>query len=495
MTRSSRVPRLLALGAAVGLVVGSCGGVGDDSAPPEEDEAAVYFTGLARAYSANDYYRVLDFYAPDAFRERWRGSVQGGALIRDLLRWNSGDLGHEVVDIHIGSRGALNLIRWDKGGGLTTLMSSVGHGRIAAEVAFDHGAWLEAGLRTSPEIVRAYEALYVAYAKAWSDDDGESLRDLYASEVELSDTVHGAGVSSLDALSEMRQFSVAVEGFQLAQEVNGVPVEGLAVFLGPADFGVDPERAVGLYTVTDREGCKRQVAVAWDVDGGDIVAEERFEESVGLIECYPNESRDGWWVSLDLPGPSDEFATGRLGTGGGYELEIFNGTTRLEQLLSAGFDRFAEAGLVEPRFDSVTFEPTRRCQDRSGRLLQDEDSRELFLCFFESDICGTGLDCDQPLRSIRVAVLHELAHAWIIDNVGTGVREEFMGHAGLTEWEDDSLPWSERGVEYAAEVVAWGLLDESASMARIGRPSCESLRSSFRLLTGVDPLRAHDCDG
>lgn len=490
MIRIPRIPRF-AVSAVVGaIVLVACGSGVDDSTRTEEVDATTYFTALSEAYSANDYYGVLDFYAPDAFQERWRGAVRGGALVRDLLRWNSGDLGHEVVDVHLGSGGALNLIRWDKGGGLSTIISTIGDGRIAGEIAFDHGAWLEAGLRTSPEVVSAYESLYMAYARAWSEGDDEALRNLYSSDAALRDTLQIPRVTGLDAIVESRPASGTLDGFEAAQEVNGVPIKGLAVFLGPADFGIDPGRAVGLYTVTDPDDCQRQIAVAWEVVDGEIVREERFEGIEGLAVCQASLAADGWWMGLGLPSPSDQVATGVLTTGGGYELEIFNGTPRLEALLATGFDRFRAAGLPEPHFDRATFEPSRRCQDRSGRLIQDGDGRDLFLCFFESDVCGGGLQCEQPLQSIRLAVLHELAHAWIIDNVDTDIRKEFMGAAGLVEWDGDDVPWSKRGVEYAAEVLAWGLLEEAASMARIGRPPCEGLHTSFRLLTGEEPLRA-----
>ena len=54
--------------------------------------------------------------------------------------------------------------------------------------------------------------------------------------------------------------------------------------------------------------------------------------------------------------------------------------------------------------------------------------------------------------------------------------------------------WSERGVEYSADVIAWGLLDDAAPMVRIGNRTCDELTASFKLLTATDPLRA-DCTG
>jgi hypothetical protein len=52
------------------------------------------------------------------------------------------------------------------------------------------------------------------------------------------------------------------------------------------------------------------------------------------------------------------------------------------------------------------------------------------------------------------------------------------------------VPWADRGVEYAADVIAWGLIEEPIDMVRIGRPSCDELSAAFRLLTMVEPLRS-----
>ncbi|MCZ6736407.1 MAG: hypothetical protein O7B77_00330 [Actinobacteria bacterium] len=89
---------------------------------------------------------------------------------------------------------------------------------------------------------------------------------------------------------------------------------------------------------------------------------------------------------------------------------------------------------------------------------------------------------------------HELAHVWMLDHVDDETWAQVLERAGRRRWQDDTVPWSERGVEYSADVIAWGLLDDADPMVRIGNRTCDELTASFKLLTATDPLRA-DCTG
>lgn len=487
--------RLHLAGLALAIVAIACGPTEALQDPlPWGEEAASYFDELAVAYVANDYYGVLDFYTSDAYQERWRGAVRGGALVRDLLVWNSGDLGHEVIGTHLSPEGALNLIEWESAGGLSVVVSTIENGVITGETVYDHGAWLDAGLRSSPDVVSGYEALYRRYAEAWTDSRADDLRSIYSDEAVLRETLGGDAGRGVDSLIESGSSLERVDGIELSETVNTVGLSGPGIFLGPADYGIDPGRAVAIYNVTDGSDCSRQMAVVWQVSDGQIIDETRYEEVESFARCNLETLPDGWWTGLGLPPPSDEVVTGVVLTEQGHELEVRNGTPLLEELLLAGLDRFGRAGLDEPRFDSVIFEPSRRCEQRSGRLIQDEFSRELFLCLFDTDLCPGRSNCTAPTLGVRSAVLHELAHAWIIDYVGATIRDQLLASTGREVWQDDGVPWPERGVEYAAEVITWGLLEETSPMVRIGRPSCEELTASFELLTGADSLRmAGEC--
>ncbi|MEA1903423.1 MAG: hypothetical protein U9N56_07845 [Actinomycetota bacterium] len=496
MIRILRRLRFRSAGIILATMATACGSISAVNDPvPWGDEAIGYFDELAVAYTANDYYGVLDFYSPNAFQERWRGGVRGGLLVRDLLRWNSGDLGYDIVDIHLGPQGALALIRSDTaGGGLSVVVSTLEDGLITEETVYDHSAWLEVGLRASPDVVSRYENLYRDYADVWTDASVDDLGNVYSSQATLTKSLTGTAAQGLGSILEASSSIGRVDRIDLTQTVNTVEASGPAIFLGPADYGIDPARAVAIYNMTDRNECSRQVAVVWQAVGGQILEEARYEEVESFSRCRSESLPNGWWTGLELPRPSDQVAPGTVRTEGGHELEIYNGTPRLEELLLTGLKRFSKAGLAEPRFDTVTFEPSRRCDERSGRLLQDEDSRELFLCLFESDLCPGASACVKPSLSVRNSVLHELAHAWIIDHVDVATQDRLLQSTGRESWDDDSLPWVERGDEYAAEVISWGLLEEDAPMVRIGRPPCEELAASFELLTNTDSLRAEgDC--
>lgn len=469
------------------MALGACSAAGGD----EETWAAgseVFFDGLADEYTANDFYGVLDFYAPNAYRRWWRGAVRGGSLVRDLLVWNSGDLAHDVVGLHLGPDGALTLVDWDSAGSLSVLVSKVGSGRITSETVYDHAAWLDVSLRASPEVVERYQDLYAAYAEAWNGRSETDLRSIYTIDATFHETLDDGSVIGLEAMLGMPSKIVTIEPVEMSGAVNTIDATGPAVFLGPADHGVDPLRAVGVYEVTDVGGCTSQMAVVWEMFNGRISREWRYFEVDSVRRCHSDDLPDGWWTELELPPPSDQVETDVLQTDGGHEISIYNGTPRLNQFLLWGVSRFARAGLEEPRFDSVTFEPSRRCVNRSGRLFQDADSRGLFSCVYEDDLCpGEGI-CDVAILNVRASLLHELGHAWILDNVDRPTETALLELSDRDTWNNPDVPWSERGFEYAAEVLAWGLLDETAPMVRIGRPACQELAAAFELLTGTSPL-------
>jgi hypothetical protein len=87
----------------------------------------------------------------------------------------------------------------------------------------------------------------------------------------------------------------------------------------------------------------------------------------------------------------------------------------------------------------------------------------------------------------RDAVLHEMGHAWVDENVSANVRERFMQMRGLTAWNDQGVIWDERGFEHAAETLAWALGHRYIAP---GIPDNDPVRltAAFELLTGGLPL-------
>jgi hypothetical protein len=183
-----------------------------------------------------------------------------------------------------------------------------------------------------------------------------------------------------------------------------------------------------------------------------------------------------------------------LHTSNDQDIPLFNGTERLGLLIDAAILRFTDAGMSEPRVGSVTFEPSRSCARRTGRVIHADGQRKVFICVFEGDLCPNSEECDLPSSSVRFAVLHELGHTWILDHVTSETQTRLLELSDRETWQGTDVPWADRGVEFAADVIAWGLIEGAIEMVRIGNPSCETLSAAFRLLTTVDPLRSDtDC--
>jgi hypothetical protein len=90
-------------------------------------------------------------------------------------------------------------------------------------------------------------------------------------------------------------------------------------------------------------------------------------------------------------------------------------------------------------------------------------------------------------------MLHELGHAWLLDNLSEAVQSEFLALNDLSSRGDSAEPWHRRSAEQAAENIAWGLLEQPIRLLRIGDPPCEKVAAGFELLTGsVSP---HRCGG
>jgi hypothetical protein len=466
---------------------------GCSSAEPEAEpaewgvEAVQYFAGLADAYNDNDTYGILDFYTPVAEIEKRRGDNRSSSLVPDLIKWNSADLGVDVVSVHLGAEAALTLVQWPNPGDLGAVVSAMDGGRIAHETAFDLGGSLERSLRALPATIATYEGLYDAFAVAWSTNDRSSIVGLYAPGARVDDVL-GFGVQVpfeeiADSTTVLRWDPVA------ASEVFGdsVSIDAPAVFLGPTEYGSDPQRAVGIYRVTDAHGCEYQVGVRWILEDRVIVDEQRYHETESYRDCATPDLADGWWSGLALPTPSDQVATGSIETSDGASIEVRNGTPTLVDLFQWGLGRFAEKDLSLPRVDAVTFEPSRSCGGRSGRLLDDGTMRNLYVCMYDSDVCTGASSCVAPGTAAQIAALHELAHAWILDHVDHDTVDGILTLSGRTAWDDPEVPWIERGVEYAADVIAWGLIDETLPMVRLGAPPCTELAAAFTLLSGAPP--------
>ena len=137
--------------------------------------------------------------------------------------------------------------------------------------------------------------------------------------------------------------------------------------------------------------------------------------------------------------------------------------------------RFEEAGLVLPAI-AIRF-PGRSldlCDGAWGLTFTDRIPMEVRMCWSDAFI-----------------LLHELAHAWEAHNLPKHRRQPFMAlRSGVDSWAGAGVPWHRRGAEHAANVVAWGLLEDPYPISRTYPNDPNSLIEAFRVLTGLAPL--HD---
>jgi hypothetical protein len=83
-------------------------------------------------------------------------------------------------------------------------------------------------------------------------------------------------------------------------------------------------------------------------------------------------------------------------------------------------------------------------------------------------------------------LFHELAHHWAYSNLSLDDMDTFSEAMGLASWNDQTHPWGQRGTEYAAEVIAWALMERPPTIRFLEESREGSLETVFRLLTIPD---------
>lgn len=241
-----------------------------------------------------------------------------------------------------------------------------------------------------------------------------------------------------------------------------------------------------LLTVDDGHGCPDHLALVLRQDpAGLITSEQRYHRADALNSCtLGTHLPSAWWDHLTVP---SSVSGQRTGTVGAREAEIWNGTPGLQQLLSWAYDRYAAVPLSTDSVDRITFVPPAAdaCDGLLGMIL----GSEINLCF-DADMACLDRACDRWETWAKETVLHELAHAWIATHVNPDTRRAFLARTHLTTWDSGLAQWADRGVEWAAETIAWGLMDEPYHPRReLKLPSCSERAALFQLLTnGSNPI-------
>jgi hypothetical protein len=143
------------------------------------------------------------------------------------------------------------------------------------------------------------------------------------------------------------------------------------------------------------------------------------------------------------------------------------------EMAKRAIERFQDAGLDLPnlliRFPGLG---SPDCKGIQGRSYLTREPIEVRICWDSAFI-----------------LLHELAHVWEAENVSENQRETFMTmRDGVEDWASTDVVWGARGREHAANVVAWGLLEDPYPISTTYPNDVESLTEAFTFLTGVNPL-------
>ena len=137
--------------------------------------------------------------------------------------------------------------------------------------------------------------------------------------------------------------------------------------------------------------------------------------------------------------------------------------------------RYDTAGLALPPLIIAFPEPApKACGGAAARTHLDETPVRIEMCW-----------------NNRFMLLHELAHVWEVRNFPASQHGAFNAMRTRVEsWASLDVPWSHQGREHAANVIAWGLLEEPFPIARTLPNDPRSLLDAYHFLTGRHPL--HD---
>ncbi|MCV2393649.1 hypothetical protein OEB99_04950 [Actinotalea sp. M2MS4P-6] len=461
------------------------------------------------------------------------------AALAPLAAEHYGVLGHVPGSVYLSTDGAVMPLTLVCVSPLCTDADTIGLlqvARIGADgfdaLVYPRLTWTDPSIGTPPRRPpkpAVAEQVAADYVAAWRTGDPEAIRELYATTATVTGSLGGVRAVGADAVVDLACEQSAMPAVATAAET--FPTSALS-----AEPDLSPDAPVVAYTSTagpvdqvwlllrSEAPCPGSWAVGLDLDAEHrVVAEERFYDIASVRACAdPATLPDGWWTARALPEAFADRVTGHLVTDSG-SIELRNGTPAAEQLITWALDRFSQAGLTPPAVSSITFDPL---DDRCGgpatgytdwagdisRILICYDSAGIDLQQATSSLAAAGdatsaestsraaaeaperdgpTDVDETAaaRNHGLLLLHELAHAWMAAHADAETEAEFMALVGVDSWNDSHAPWAERGIEWAAQFLAWGLSGRRDQLLFLGdEPRCGLRAEGFRMLTGSEPL-------
>lgn len=473
----------------------SCpGAVGDDSGDePWAHEAVELFDAMAAGLSEADQYTAASLFFTEGLLDlrAWGGDVAAGSeAIADALSGIlyigqrragvNGDVPSLVVDVDqvfVGAHEAV--VRFDahvQAGVPWVQLFSIGGGAVITSRLYSE----DLGYLAPPSRwVHAIDhPFYDRYVDAWVSGDPSRIGELYATTATVVDAASG----------ERRTLGDGLEGLFAESEP-------LAPGPWPEFFRFDVGDRHEQIAVFQLEGsCPRLEARRWVFEDDVIVHESRYTHVPSARRCGDTDAK-GWWTGLDVTEAARN-VTRRVEVAG-EEMLVVNASDRQLELVHWLFERYVAGGLRRPQIAAFWFPPSIDCHLAEGIAERDDvrfDGRHSVTLCFEDDEVSMKVPGGSWSPDVAHQGLHELAHAWMYDNLDESDRDAFLGRAGLDVWRKADVFWPERGVEAAAETIAWGLAGEELAEYVIDPvPGCAELAGRYRLLTGRAPLTS--CDG
>jgi len=208
--------------------------------------------------------------------------------------------------------------------------------------------------------------------------------------------------------------------------------------------------------------------------------------ALGLLACA------GCASSTEEVAPPTDSVGVLVPTAGGQSVEVINTSPDATALVVWAIGRFEATGLAEPTVQRIEFAAgSPKCEGSTAWAATGKDGAEIVVCLDVHRMCRRVNGLVFTVAG-RICILHELSHLWLSEYVAEPARQAFMDMTGAASWRDPDVPWAERGVEQAADTIAWGLLGETIEILGRPLPPCEQLPDGFMLLTGV--TATSDCD-
>ena len=328
-------------------------------------------------------------------------------------------------------------------------------------------------------------ALAQQYERAWSQEEVESVLALYQPDAVVTDSLAGVTARGAAQIADLAAAPAPAGGLGKAVVDQLPDFRGPAVFAAGRPLEDGPFDTVALLMTVGAEGtCPHRVATVLQLGrDGLIQAEERLHRIDDLQRCQ-GALPPGWWDSTVVPDPVLVERTGSLAVSD-LDIEVYNGTPGLEGLITWSFDQFRTHGLGTPNVRRVTFHDNQidKCEGVTGLILGDA----VTICF-DSDAACKDQSCTTWDAWVTKATLHELAHAWMDEHLTAEVIEQFQTATSMPTWSDPEHAWGDRGVELAAETIAWTMVDQPIQVnPKLGPHTCDQLASYYEILTGRPP--------